>query len=117
VDRSVFEVEQVRRGQGLTVRDVRTGDRHDIRERTASAGLQTGQLLCARALPVGDTMQFFGGAEPVAPRERDALLELLDSGPDEVTLVAQLSRRFAPPTVTNTEGGMDADRLRAAPGS
>ncbi len=27
-DRSVFEVEEVHRGEGLTVRDVRTGDRH-----------------------------------------------------------------------------------------
>ena len=48
--------------------------------------------------------QFFGGAEPVAPHERDPLIALLDSGPDEVTLVAQLSRRFAPPTETGTEG-------------
>lgn len=104
VDRSVFEVEQVHRGRGLTVRDVRTGDRHDVRERTASKGLEAGQLLCARVVPVGDTMQFFGGIEPVALHERDPLIALLDSGPDEVTLVAQLSRRFAPPTVTNTEG-------------
>lgn len=99
VDRSVFEVEQVRLGQGLTVRDVRTGDRHDVRERTASAALKPGQLLCARVVPAGDTMQIFGGAEPVALDERDALIALLDSGPDEVTLVAQLSSRFAPPTI------------------
>lgn len=104
VDRSLFEVEQLRPGQGLTVRDVRTGDRHDVRERKTSAGLEVGQLICARVVPVGDTMQFFGGAEPVAPHERDPLIALLDSGPDEVTLVAQLSRRFAPPKETGTEG-------------
>ena len=104
VDRSVFEVEQVRPGRGVTVRDVRTGERHDVRERTASRLLKPGQLICARVVPAGDTMQFFGGAEPVGLHERDALIDLLDSGPDAVTLVAQLSRRFAPRTLANTEG-------------
>ena len=104
VDRSVFEVEQVHRGQGVTVRDVRTGDTHEVRERAASRQLKPGQLVCARVVPAGDTMQFFGGLEPVALHERDPLIDLLDTGPDAVTLVAQLSRRFAPPTLANTEG-------------
>jgi hypothetical protein len=104
LERSVFEVEQVHHGQGLTVRDVRTGDRHEVRERAASRQVKPGQLFCARVVPAGDTMQFFGGIEPVALHERDALIELLDDGPDAVTLVAQLSRRLAPPTLTNTEG-------------
>lgn len=104
VTRSVFEVEQVRRGQGLTVRDVRTGDRHEVSERTASGQLKSGQLICARVVPAGDTKQIFGGLEPVALHERGPLIELLDSGPDPLTLVAALSRRFAPPTVIDTEG-------------
>ncbi len=104
VERSVFEVEQVQRGQGMTVRDVRTGDTHEVRERAASRQLQTGQLICARVVPTGDIMAFFGGIEPVALRERDALIDLLDDEPDPVTLVAQLTRRFAPPTLVNTEG-------------
>ena len=33
-----------------------------------------------------------------------ALIDLLDTEPDAVELVAYLSRRFAPPTLTNTEG-------------
>ena len=104
VERSVFEVEQVHRGQGVTVRDVRTGDTHEVRERAASRQLKPGQLVCARVVPAGDTMQFFGGLEPVALHERDPLIDLLDTGPDPVTLVAQLSRRFAPPALANTEG-------------
>jgi len=104
VHRSVFEVEQVHRGQGVTVRDVRTGDTHEVRERAASRQLQPGQLVCARVVPAGDTMQFFGGLEPVALHERDPLIDLLDTEPDAVTLVAQLSRRFAPPALANTEG-------------
>ncbi len=104
VERSVFEVERVHRGRGVTVRDVRTGDTHEVGERAASRQLKPGQLVCARVLPAGDTMQFFGGLEPVALHERDPLIDLLDTGPDAVTLVAQLSRRFAPATLVNTEG-------------
>lgn len=105
VERSVFEVQQVQPGHGVTVRDVRTGDVHQVSERTASRALQPGQLICARAVPAGDgVMQFFGGIEPVALPERDALIDLLDKEPDPVTLVAYLTRRFAPPTLVNTEG-------------
>lgn len=104
VDRSVFEVEEVRRGQGMTVRDVRTGDRHEVREIAGSRDVQPGQLLCARVVPAGDTMQFFGGVEPVALHHRDALIALLDAEPDPIELVAELSRRFAPPRLVNTEG-------------
>jgi hypothetical protein len=104
VERSVLEVQQVRPGRGVTVRDVRTGDVHEVTERTASRTLQPGQLICARVVPAGDVMEFFGGIEPVALHQRDQLIELLDDEPDPVTLVAYLSRRFAPPTLVNTEG-------------
>ena len=104
VERSVFEVESLRAGQGLTMRDVRTGDRHEVRERTASRQLKVGDLVCARIVPAGDTMQVFGGIEPVGLHEREALVDLLDSDPDPVELVAALSRRFAPPVLQNTEG-------------
>ena len=97
VDRSVFEVKQVNPSHSVTVRDVRTGDTHEVRERTASRQLKPGHLVCARPVPAGDTMQFFGGVEPVALHERDPLIEVIDSEPDAVELVAQLSRRFAPP--------------------
>jgi SEC-C motif len=104
VERSVFEVEKVNRGESITVRDARNGDTHEVRERTASRQLKAGQLICARVVPAGDSMQFFGGIEPIALHERDALIDLLDSEPDPAELVATLSRRFAPATLTNTEG-------------
>ena len=103
-DRSVFEVERVSPGESLTVRDTRNGDTHEVRERTASRQLKAGQLICARVVTAGDSMQFFGGVEPVALHERDALIDLLDSEPDPVELIIALSRRFAPATLTNTEG-------------
>jgi SEC-C motif len=104
VERSVFEVVQVNRGRSVTVRDVRSGDTHEVGERTASRQLKPGQLICARVVPDGEGMQFFGGVEPVALHERDPLIELLDAEPDPVELVETLSRRFAPATLTNTEG-------------
>ena len=104
IDRSVYEIERVRRGAGFTMRDVRTGDVHEVRERTASQSVTAGALVCARVVPTGDTSQIFGGIEPVALHERDELIELLDSEPDPLDLVAFLTRRLAPPALLNTEG-------------
>ncbi len=104
VERSVHEVVSVRRGRGITMRDVRTGDVHEVQERTASVQVKPGELYCARIVPAGATTQIFGGMEPVALGERDALLALLDDEPDPVELVTFLSNRFAPPTLRNTEG-------------
>lgn len=104
IDRSVYEIERVRPGAGFTMRDVRTGDVQQVRERTASQTLKPGVLVCARVEPAGDTTQIFGGIEPVALQQRDELIALLDSGPDPLDLVAFLTRRFAPPVLRNTEG-------------
>ncbi|MHB1166219.1 MAG: SEC-C metal-binding domain-containing protein [Candidatus Nanopelagicales bacterium] len=103
-ERSVFDVEAVRPGNGLTLRDVRTGETHDLRESAASRQLTAGLLVCARVVPAGDTAQVFGGLEPVRLHERDELLALLDDGPGPEELVDFLSRRLAPPRVRNTEG-------------
>ncbi|TCO53129.1 SEC-C metal-binding domain-containing protein [Actinocrispum wychmicini] len=118
VDRSVYEVEQVRRGAGCTVRDLRTGDVHDVQDQQ----LKEGALICARVVPAGATMQIFGGIEPIELKERDELIALLDAEPDPVSLVSSLSRRFAPaePLVeltvrTNSEAHADSvlNTLRA----
>jgi tetratricopeptide (TPR) repeat protein len=104
VERSVHEVLDVSRGQGFTLRDVRTGDVHEVREGAGSSQVKVGELYCARVVPAGDTMQIFGGMEPVSLGQRDDLIALLDDEPDPVDLVAALSRRFAPPVLQNTEG-------------
>jgi hypothetical protein len=103
-ERSVFEVTAVSPGASLTVRDVRTGDVTTVPERTASRELRPGQLICTHLLPTGDTHQLFGGIEPVALHERDALIQLLDRGPEPEEVVEFCSRRFAPPILANTEG-------------
>lgn len=97
VRRSVHEVLDVSPGRGFTLRDVRTGEVCEVRERTASARVRVGEYYCARVVPAGETMQVFGGMEPASPDERDELVALLDDESDPVDLVAALSRRFAPP--------------------
>lgn len=104
--RSLFEVQEVESGQRVQVRDVRTGDVYDVHERTASRQLRPGQLICTRVTPTSETYEFFGGIEPVTLHERDQLIGLLDADPDPVDLVDFLSRRFAPPTMVNTEGDL-----------
>ncbi len=103
-ERSVWEVEEVTAGSGFRARDLRTGDRVDVRERAGSRTVSRGLLVCARFVPAGDTVQCFGGMEVVPLHERDALLKLLDSEPEPTELVGFLSGRFTPPELQNTEG-------------
>ncbi|MFD9669748.1 SEC-C metal-binding domain-containing protein [Rhodococcus sp. NPDC059968] len=104
-ERSVHEVEAVRPGEGLTLRDVRTGDRLQVTERTASRALRVGDFFCARVVPAGSTTQIFGGIEPIAPAQRGRLIELLDSdATDPAELVESLSARLAPPRLVTTDG-------------
>lgn len=102
-ERSIHEVETVSPGNGFTALDLRTGEQLEVRERTASRALKKGALICARLVPAGGIVQCFGGIEPVALHERDELLALLDGEPEAEDLIAILSRRFAPPTLQNTE--------------
>jgi tetratricopeptide (TPR) repeat protein len=104
VERSLFEIEEVAPGEGLVLRDVRTGDRHDVRERTATHELRPGMLMCGRVAPAGDTMQLFGGGEIVEFHHRDALLELLDSHPDPWELVSFFAGLHAPPELRTMDG-------------
>lgn len=104
IDRSVYEIEHFRRGESVAMRDVRTGDIHQVREWAASQTVTAGALVCARVVPAGNTTQIFGSVEPVGPHERDELIKLLDSEPGPLDLVAFLTRRFAPAALRDTEG-------------
>ena len=105
IERSLYDVEHVRPGHGVTVRDVRTGDRIDVQERLASRQLKPGMLVSSRVLPVGDTWQFWGGLEPVLMNQRDEVLAVLDADePDPIAVVEMLSARMGPTLLQNTEG-------------
>ena len=103
VDRSVYEVLDTSAGHGLSVRDVRTGDRIEVRERSFSRQARVGELLCARVVPDGESHQLIGGLFRVPPGTEGPLLELLDrhDGFGLLSFVAGLSR---PPTLVTTEG-------------
>lgn len=104
IDRSLHEVIDVRPGVGMTMRDVRTGDVHDVREKSASRLVKVGEFYCGRIVPAGDGVQIFGGMEPVALGQVEDVLALLDDDPEPVDLVDYLSRWLAPPRMTNSEG-------------
>ena len=101
VDRSLFDVERVGRGE-LRLRDLRTGDRVTVTE-IASGGLRPGMLLLGRVLPVGDSHRAFAGLMPVSEALRDHALAVLDQGdPEEVA--ALIGRTIRPPQMSNTDG-------------
>jgi len=85
VDRSVYEVVDVTPRAGLALRDLRTGDVLDVRERTFSTVATTGMLVCARAVPDGETHQLVGAVRPVPPGREAELVDLLDrADPHEI---------------------------------
>lgn len=82
IDRTVYEVLAVARGEGMDVGDRRTGACLRIIEHTATrAPVTAGTLLCARAVPDGGGgLRFVGAVLPVAARAETDLREMLDIG-------------------------------------
>ena len=103
VDRTVYEVTDVTAGAGLTVRDLRTGDTLNVRERTFSRQARTGMLICARAVPDGETHQLVGAVLPLPPGRESGLLELLDEG-DPYEIAEWVRALEAPPQLVTREG-------------
>ena len=103
VDRTVYEVTDIRPGNGVEVRDLRTGERLEVRERTFSRETRVGTLVCARAVPDGETHQFIGSVFPVQPGREIDLLDVLDEG-DPETIAAWVGGLHRPPTLVTREG-------------
>lgn len=103
VDRTVYEVVNVRPGEGLDLRDLRTGDRIVVRERTFSRETRTGVLVCGRAVPDGETHQLIGGVIPVPPGREGHLLDLLDDG-DPQAIADWVAGRYRLPVLQTREG-------------
>ncbi|MGI8758868.1 MAG: SEC-C metal-binding domain-containing protein [Acidimicrobiales bacterium] len=103
VDRSVHEIVSVTPDVGLTLRDLRTGDMLDVRERAFTHQARAGMLICARPVPDGESNQLVGGIFPVAPGTEAALLDLLDRG--DPPLIATWARELhARPELRTREG-------------
>jgi hypothetical protein len=102
IGRSLFEVVEVHPGSGLTVLDLRSGDRARVRELLGSHTVQVGASICGRLLPDGDGHQFSLGVVPVPVHARAVTLELLDGDPSAEDLAAYFAPR--PLQLRNTEG-------------
>lgn len=103
-NRSVHEVVSVARGAGLTLRDIRTGDLVDVRERLGSMQASAGDLLFAHVVPDGVGHQLIGGVVPVPLRLRDSLMVALDQEATSVEVAHLIARAFAPPEMFTMEG-------------
>ena len=88
--RSVFEVEEVRSDGTVAVRDVRTGECHQVNGQSAGRQLWPGQLVCARVMPDGAGLHFIA-LQLISAEQCGPLITLLDTDPDPVELMAQLS--------------------------
>jgi hypothetical protein len=103
VDRTVYEVVATDPGEGMVVRDLRSGDRIDVRERMFSRDARPGALVCGRAVPDGDRHQFVGGLFHVRPGTETHVLALVEQD-DPVALLHYVRDKERPPEVRNREG-------------
>jgi hypothetical protein len=103
VDRTVYEVEKVRPRIGLTVRDLATGEKLEVREKTFSAKAQKGWMVCARAVPDGETNQFVGAIFSVQPGTEEQVLDMCIDG-DSEALAAWVGALERPPRIITPEG-------------
>lgn len=103
VDRSVFEVTDVRPGEGMTLVNLVDGEPVEVRERTLSNQVSAGMLCCARVVPDGVTHQFVGGIFGVPVGEEARVLDLCDAG-DPFAIARWVADSHRPPVVTTREG-------------
>lgn len=88
--RSVYSVVSTS-PEGITVRDLASGQELSVWDPHAGAHLPVGFVLCARWLPVGSDLIGFGGYEPLADGEADTFLTALagiDNAADWLSFVA-----------------------------
>ncbi|MHB8328777.1 MAG: SEC-C domain-containing protein, partial [Acidimicrobiales bacterium] len=103
VDRTLYEVVGTDPGRSMSVRDLRSAEVVQARERTFSRQAHVGQVFCGRAVPDGETNQFVGGIFHVPTGQEKHLLDMLDEG-DGHDLLAWLAARERPPQMTTREG-------------
>jgi SEC-C motif len=101
--RSLYEVKDVSPGEGMQLRDLRTGERLDVTERSGSQDLAPGTLLYARVAPDGRSHLLLGGTMTIPFTLRDRLLALLDTEPGPEEVAAWFAAAEAPPTLANRE--------------
>lgn len=71
---SVFEVEEVRLGQGLRLRDLLLDEVLEVRERSLTAQVEEGDVVVLWVVPVKDHLELVASAVRVPPTRREALV-------------------------------------------
>ena len=89
---SVHEVGGLRPGEGFSLRDLRSGDVVDVRERAGSRSLQDGDLVLAHPVFDGAVFQIVGGIVSVTPHQRGRLVGLLDEHEGAFAVADELAR-------------------------
>lgn len=102
--RSLYEVQAVRPGEGLILRDLRAdGDPVEVSDRSLSRQAQPLDLICLRLLPDGASGVVAFSAVLVPRLQRRHVLDLLDSG-DGLALLRWVAAPAPPLRLANTEG-------------
>jgi tetratricopeptide (TPR) repeat protein len=78
VPRSVYEVLEVDPGVGLVLREVASGERLEVPERSPRGWARRGRFVCTRAVPDGQGFQLVGAAVEVPADEVSQVLELCE---------------------------------------
>ncbi len=104
IERSVFDVEEVVLNQGLSLRDIRSGERTWVSEQKATHSITPGMFIVTRLLPCGEEWQMFGNLELVSLMQRASMIALFDRDPEPAEVVAALSAHYAPPVLQTTTG-------------
>ena len=100
----LWEVADVRRGQDITLRDTGTGDELVAAERAASSALDVGDYVLARVVPAEGSHRVVGSPLDIGLQERQSVMALLDSDPDEHAIATWLGFAFAGPDMSNRDG-------------
>ena len=101
----MFEVVDSRSGEGVQLRDARTGETFWALEKAGSEGLVAGELILARAPPDGDDLRVGGPLMRVPLRLRESVIALTgDPEADACDWAEWIGYAEAPPQLENREG-------------
>lgn len=105
VDRTVYELEEITPGIGCRVRDLASGEKFEVQEKTFTGQSQKGWMICARVVADGESNQLVGGVFAVQPGTEEQVLDLCAEG-DTEALAAWVGNLHRPPRITTRELGV-----------
>jgi len=103
--RTLAEVESVRQGKGLTIRDMLEPDDRliELSDVSLSRGVEPLDLMCVRLMPDGHGLVYSSDAVGIPRNRGSAALDLIRAG-NGVALARWIATPVPPPVLQNTEG-------------